>query len=324
MLQQTQVQQVLPYYDRFLALFPDVAVLAAAPLDVVLKSWEGLGYYARARNLHRAAQEIMTRHSGRFPDAPEAVRALPGIGAYTAAAILSIAFGRPEVVVDGNVIRVVTRLAALPEEKGSAAGRKKIADLAAAFFDPARPGDFNEAMMELGALICTPRGPACSACPVAACCAALRVGDPERYPVKSPARVKPRYQIAAAMIWREGRLLIARRPEKGLLGGLWEFPGGKQEAGESLEQTAVREAAEEVGVEIAVVEKFMQVDHAYTHFSIVLHAFHCRYIGGDPVCRACSDWRWIEPGRLHEFAFPRANGRIIEALREGKTAIPSI
>lgn len=324
MLQQTQVRQVLPYYERFLARFPDVAALAAAPLDAVLKAWEGMGYYARARNLHRAAGEIVTRYGGRFPGEAEAVLGLPGIGSYTAAAILSIAFGLPEVVVDGNVVRVITRLTAMAEEARAAAGRKKIEAMAAAFFDPGRPGDFNEAMMELGAVICTPRSPSCDVCPVAGCCAAFREGAPERYPVKSPRRARPHHQIAAALIWREGRLLIARRPEKGLLGGLWEFPGGKQESGESLEQTAVREAAEELGVEIEVAEKYMSVDHAYTHFSITLHLFHCRYLGGSPSCRACSDWRWIAPEQLREYAFPRANGRVIDALLQEKNVLPKI
>ena len=324
MLQQTQVRQALPYYERFLARFPDIPSLAAAPLDAVLKAWEGMGYYARARNLHRAAGEIMTRYGGRFPQEREAVLGLPGIGAYTAAAILSIAFGRPEVVVDGNVARVIARLTAMAEEARAAAGRKRIEAMAAAFFDPGRPGDFNEAMMELGAVICTPRAPACALCPVAACCAALAEGAPERYPVKSPPRARPHHEIAAALIWQEGRLLIARRPEKGLLGGLWEFPGGKQESGESLEQTAVREAAEELGVEIEVVARFISVDHAYTHFSITLHLFHCRYLGGDPACRACSDWRWIAPEQLREYAFPRANLRAIEVLLEEKSAVPKI
>ncbi|HNW59715.1 MAG TPA: A/G-specific adenine glycosylase [bacterium] len=324
MLQQTQVKQVLPYYERFLARFPDVAALAAAPLDQLLKAWEGMGYYARARNLHRAAQEIVRAHGGRFPQEAAAVRALPGIGPYTAAAILSIAFGRPEVVVDGNVARVIARLSAVAEEAKSTAGRKRIEALAAAFFDPERPGDFNEAMMELGAVICTPRAPACPECPVAACCAARRKGDVEGYPVRRPAKAKPHYQIAAALIWRGEELLIARRREEGLLGGLWEFPGGKQQPGESLEETAVRETAEEVGVCIRVVEKFMSVEHAYTHFSITLHVFHGVWLGGEPVCHACSDWRWIEMEQLREYAFPRANSRVIEALLARKSSRPRI
>jgi A/G-specific adenine glycosylase len=314
MLQQTQVQQVLPYYERFLSCFPDVAALAAAPLDAVLKAWEGMGYYARARNLHRAAGEIMEKHGGIFPEQPEAVLRLPGIGAYTAAAILSIAFDHPEAVVDGNVVRVITRLAAMAEDCTSTGAKRKIAALARAFLDASRPGDFNEAMMELGATVCTPKSPLCVSCPLAACCAALKEGDPGRYPVKAPAKARPHHQIAAALIWRGGELLIARRLERGLLGGLWEFPGGKQEASEELEQTAAREVYEELGVEVKVLEKFMTVEHAYTHFSITLHVFHCAYLKGEPVCRACSDWRWIVPAQLKEHAFPRANTRVIEKL----------
>ncbi len=314
MLQQTQVQQALPYYERFLGRFPDVAALAAAPLDAVLKAWEGMGYYARARNLHRAAAEIVQKHGGKFPSQPDEVRQLPGIGPYTAAAILSIAFGRPEAVVDGNVVRVITRLTAMAEESKSAAGRKKIAAIAQGFLDPGRPGDFNEAVMELGAMVCTPKAPLCSTCPLAACCAARAQGDPERFPVKAAAKARPHHQIAAALIWRDGELLIARRLEKGLLGGLWEFPGGKQEGDEALERTVVREVAEELGIVVEAGRHYMSVNHAYTHFSITLHAFHCFYRSGEPACLGCSDWRWILPARLGEYAFPRANVKIIEKL----------
>ena len=317
MLQQTQVQQVIPYYARFLAQFPDVAALAAAPLDAVLKAWEGMGYYARARHLHRAAAEICRQHGGLFPRDPEAVRRLPGIGPYTAAAILSIAFGEPLAVVDGNVVRLLSRFSAVAEESGSTAARKKIAALADALLDRQRPGDHNEAMMELGATVCTPRSPLCAVCPLAFACAAHAAGEEERYPVKARAKARPHVQIAAAMIWREGELLITRRREEGLLGGLWEFPGGKQEEGESLEQTVEREVAEEVGVRVRVRGHFMSVDHAYSHFSITLHIFDAEWLGGEPRCLECSDWRWVTPARLRDYAFPRANLKIIDQLLAG-------
>lgn len=317
MLQQTQVQQALPYYLRFMERFPTVAALAAAPIDAVLKAWEGMGYYARARNLHRAAGQIMARHGGHFPADAESVRALAGIGPYTAAAILSIAFNQPLAVVDGNVIRVLSRLHAWPGDAKTTSGKKEIQERAQSLLDPAAPGAFNEAMMELGALICTPQNPLCTACPLAACCQALAQGAPEKFPVKSAKKLRPHYQIAAGLIWKKEKLLIVRRPESGLLGGLWELPGGKQEAGEVLEATVAREAAKKLGIKIKVGSFFSRVDHAYTHFSITLHVYHCRHLKGTPYPHEHSDWRWVSIAELDDYAFSRSNRRIIEQLPAG-------
>ena len=319
MLQQTQVSQVTPYYRRFLKAFPTIKKLAQAPLDRVLKVWEGMGYYARARHLVQAAQIIEREHAGQFPHDLEAVRRLPGIGPYTAAAILSIAFHQRLAVLDGNVIRVLARLTAWPDEVKSNSAKKKLQALADALLPRKNPGDFNEAMMELGALVCTPTQPLCSSCPIALFCQAGQSGEPERFPHKRPKKKKPHHHIAAAIIWRRGKILIARRKEQDLLGGLWEFPGGKQEPGESLEQTVVREVREELGIMVRVRDFFAQVKHQYTHISITLHVYHCDYVSGVPVALDCAAWRWLRPLALREYAFPRANGKIIEKLLAEKT-----
>lgn len=314
MLQQTQVSQALPYYRVFLRQFPNVKHLAAAPLEQVLKAWEGLGYYARARNLHRAAREIAALQGGRFPEDIETVRRLPGIGPYTAAAILSLSFGQPHAVLDGNVLRVLCRLTAYGENPRRTASKKTLQALAQALLPVHHAGEFNEAMMELGATLCTPLNPRCMECPVARFCQAHSRGQQSLFPVRVKAKRRPHHQIAAALIWRDEKLLIARRPLHGLLGGLWEFPGGKQQAGETLEAAAAREAKEELGVRIRARTLFSRVNHQYTHFTITLHVFHADYIGGRPQRLGCADWRWVSIGELTQFAFPRANGKIIERL----------
>lgn len=314
MLQQTQVQQVLPYYHRFLSRFPDLNTLARAPLEHVLKAWEGMGYYARARHLHKTAQIIVQHYSGVFPDEYDALLKLPGIGPYSAAAIASLAFNRRHAVLDGNVLRVLSRLFALSSDPRSATARKKLQEWLDLAISKHRPGAFNEAMMELGALICTPQSPLCSKCPVAGLCKARLAGEPENYPPAVKKKPRPHHHIGVGLIWHRGKLLIARRPEQGLLGGLWEFPGGKQEQGEKLAATVKREIREELGIDVSVKDFFMQVEHQYSHFTVSLHVFHCRYVKGTPRPLGCTEWRWLRPAELTSFAFPRANGKIIERL----------
>lgn len=253
MLQQTRVDQVIPYYERFLQAFPDVTSLATADLDSVLRIWEGLGYYSRARNLHRAAGIIADKYQGRLPKNFHDILALPGIGPYTAAAVASIAFNLPHSVVDGNVTRVLCRLYAIEGDIRTRKVQKEVEKQAAGLLDTRRPGDFNQSMMELGATICTPAAPVCTRCPLSDHCRALKQGETLRYPFKSPAAKRPHFRIAVAVIRDDrDRILIARRPEKAMLGGLWEFPGGKQEPGETLRQTVVRELREELGLEVGL------------------------------------------------------------------------
>ncbi len=316
MLQQTQVATVVPFYERFLARFPDVASLARAPLDDVLKQWEGLGYYARARNLHAAAREVVNRFGGSVPGDADAFRTLPGVGEYIGAAVPSIAFGVPTVVVDGNVKRVIARLFATAESVDRPAGAREIRRLADSLLDRAHPGDFNQALMELGATVCRPTGPSCGTCPVADACAALAAGTPEAFPRRDPRRAVPVQRIAVGVVRRNGRVLITRRAESGMLGGLWEFPGGKIGPDESAEEACRREIREEVNLDVEVGERVARVKHAYTHLKVEIDVFECRHAGGRVRLDGPTDHRWILLEETAHYAFPKANHKFIKTLRE--------
>jgi A/G-specific adenine glycosylase len=316
MLQQTQVKQAEPYYHRFMDLFPNVRVLAEASQEKVLKAWEGMGYYARARNLYQAARIIVQQHNGRIPDRLDSLLQLPGIGRSTAGAILSLAYDQPLPVLDGNIKRVLSRFFCFNGKPGKSPAGKTLWETAAALLPSNDPGLFNEALMELGALICSPKKPDCPACPLKRGCGAYGSGEPERFPAKMPAKTIPHYDVAAAVIRNGDKLLITQRPEKGLLGGLWEFPGGKKEAGESLEECLKREIREELDIEIQVGERFITVRHAYTHFRITLHCFFCRKLKGRLRPLEVKDFRWVRPEELDRFPFPRADQKVIEFLKK--------
>lgn len=316
LLQQTQVATVIPYYKNFLARFPTVHALARARLDSVLKTWEGAGYYARARNLHRAAKEIVKRFGGKLPSTVEELLTLPGIGRYTAGAIASIAFNRDAPALDGNATRVLCRYSGIRTDPKASATQKQLWQLAENSIPHGRASQFNQALMELGATICKPRQPACAKCPVERTCIARRLGIQTKLPTKAKKKKIPHQQIAVGIIWKGKKILIARRLDEGLLGGLWEFPGGKRERGESLTQCVVREVREELGVLIAAEKEFAVVNHAYSHFSITLHAFTCRYVRGTPRALGCAAFRWVSPRALSRYAFPAANRKIIARLMQ--------
>ncbi len=318
LLQQTQVATVIPYYKRFLARFPTIRALAAARLDDVLKVWEGAGYYARARNLHRAAREVIARFSGRIPQTVDELSTLPGVGRYTAGAIASIAFNRDAPIVDGNVTRVLCRYFNLDDDPKSAETQKELWGLAEALLPHGRAGQFNQAMMELGATVCTTRRPRCDACPLRFGCAARRLGIQEQLPTKQRKKTRPHHQVAVGIVWKRGRILIAKRFAKDLLGGLWEFPGGHQEKDEPLRECVKREVREELGIAVRVGKEFAVVDHAYSHFSITLHAFHCRWLRGRPRAIGCAAWKWVSPRSLSRYAFPAANRRVIGVLKSSQ------
>jgi A/G-specific adenine glycosylase len=327
MLQQTQIATVIPYYERWMARFPTVADLAAAPLQEVLKLWEGLGYYSRARYLHAAAQTVAAEYDGRLPTTAAALQKLKGIGPYTAGAIASIAFGEATPVVDGNVIRVLSRLADLEADVTQSATKKQLWQMAAALVPEERPGAYNQALMELGQQICAPKRPRCLLCPLADRCRARRRGTQLERPVRPPRRNTPYYDVAAGIIWRNGRgaeeeFLIAQRPLDGLLGGLWEFPGGKQEAGESLPGALRREIAEELGIAVTVEEQLTRIKHAYTHFRITLHAFHARLADGRPQNIEVADHAWVTLADLPAYPFAVTDQKIIAALRAELTENP--
>jgi A/G-specific adenine glycosylase len=314
MLQQTQVKTVIPYYDRWLTQFPTLAALAAADQQQVLKVWQGLGYYARARNLHRAAQELVEKHNGTFPaDLPTAL-SLPGIGRTTAGGILSAAFNQPTPILDGNVKRVLARLVALPVPPVKAIAH--LWQLSSALLDPAHPRDFNQAWMDLGATVCLPHNPLCDRCPWQPHCHAYNQGIQTKLPMTEPRAPIPHKIIGVAVIWNDaGQILIDRRKPDGLLGGMWEFPGGKVEPGETIEACIQREIQEEIGIEIAVGDRLIVVEHTYSHFHVTLNVHHCHHISGEPQAIDCDEIRWVERSDLDNYPFPKANLQIIEALK---------
>jgi len=317
MLQQTQVATALPYYQRWMEALPDVATLAAADPDEVLRLWEGLGYYRRARNLLRAAREVVARFDGAIPDTPVAFGSLPGVGEYTAAAVLSIAFGVDLPVVDGNVRRVLARLAALERDPRRPPGSGVVDALAAALLPAGTAAVHNQAVMELGALVCTPRGPACEACPLVRVCRARAGGEPQRYPLRAPKKAVPHRQLEVALIFdASGRLLLDQRPYKGFLGGLWELPKAERAPGKRT-GTALRLALKE-RFGLAVRKRrggdLPAVDHAYSHFKVTLHVSVYDVAGGASRAAQGSTWRWIPPADLDDaVAMAGADRKVLTA-----------
>jgi A/G-specific adenine glycosylase len=317
MLQQTQVDTVIPYYDRFLQRFPTVEALAAAALDEVLKAWENLGYYARARHLHRAARIIVEKYGGIIPDTWEAIIDLPGIGHYTAGAILSIAFGQPLPAVDGNVRRVLSRIYGIGEPINAPATQKALHTLAVSILPKKSPGLFNQALMDLGAMICTPRSPACADCPLIKFCTAWKDGLQDHLPVSERKPATPHERVTAAFMFnRQGKMLVVQRPAQGLLASLWKLPGGIVKRGETLEEGLQRIVREELGIRIRIGEGVVSVHHAYTHFRITLHAFRCTRRSGRPSALACQEWRWASPRDLEALAFSKAD-RAVTSVMQG-------
>jgi A/G-specific adenine glycosylase len=314
MLQQTRVETVMPYFERWMERFPTLAALAAADLQAVLAVWEGLGYYSRGRNLHKASQLVMQAYGGELPRTAEELRRLPGIGRYTAAAIASLAFGQDEATLDGNIRRVLSRVFNVDIPASSSQGERRLWELAAAHLPPGQAGDYNQAWMDLGSAVCTPRNPNCSICPLAELCEARALGVQEQRPVMPPKAPIPHYIVTAAVLERAGQVLITRRPENGLLGGLWEFPGGKLKSGESLPDGLRREICEELGAEIAVGEPVGVYRHAFTHFRITLHAFRCTLLAGEPRPLEASDLRWVSLADLAVFPMGKVDRQIASHL----------
>jgi len=314
MLQQTRTEQALPYFRRFLCTFPSLRSLAGAPLADVVKLWEGLGYYRRAGMLHATAVRLAGRRRVTLQDLADC----PGIGSYTLAAVGSIVLGERLPVIDGNVRRVVARVVALDSVPDTPEGRKAVLRCVETWIPARLPGEWNQAIMELGATICTPRNPGCARCPVQSFCRAWASGRPASYPRKRARKPRSHRHIAAAVIRRrDGRILIAQRRGDGLLPNLWEFPGGKQERGETLEACCRREIKEELGVQIRVGNRLARIEHAYSHYSITLHVFACQHVSGRPRALGCQAWRWVRAEELADYPFPRANWPIVTGLRHG-------
>ncbi len=318
MLQQTRVDQALPYYERWIKSVPNFETLANAPMQKLLKLWEGLGYYARVRHLKKAAQIIVQSYNGQIPPDYAKIRALPGVGDYTATALASVIYGQPYLSIDGNVFRVLSRISTLPLTSSKQSDRRRLSEAAVHLLDRKDPGNFNRALMRLGGLVCLPKNPKCPVCPVNFFCKAYQTRKVASYPLPKRKLARPHYQIAAGIIWKDGKILIAQRKPDGLLGGLWEFPGGKKRRGESLKATCSREIREETGVSVRVGNLARAIEHGYSHFSITLSIFQCFYINGKPQPLGCQRLKWVGPKELEKYPFPKANQRIVPDLAAGR------
>jgi len=279
-----------------------------------LSEWEGLGYYSRARNLHKAARIVMEKYGGELPDDQSALRSLPGIGRYTVGAIASMAFGQDAATLDANIRRVFARVFDVAQAADSTEGENMLWELAETHMPKGRAGDYNQALMDLGAIICLSKKPRCLLCPLVEMCRAYQLGIQEQRPVLKPKAAVPHYLVSAAVIQRDGKVLLARRPSKGLLGGMWEFPGGKTEKNETLEDCLRREIQEELDTNIQVGEPFGVYRHAYTHFSITLHAFLCKLIGAEPRPVEAAELAWVISDNLQHYPMGKVDRQIARKL----------
>ena len=313
MLQQTQIKTVIPYYERWLKAFPNVRALARAPLDRVLKLWEGLGYYTRARNLHKAAQIIVRDHRGKIPSDAEVLRSLPGIGPYTSGAIASIAFGKPVPLVDGNVARVLSRVFYIRKDILAPDVQRQFYRLAERLVPNKNPGAFNQALMELGSLVCIPDMPRCHVCPVKSECRALAVGNPSSLPVKSKNVRVQKIRMAVGLLRKKGRVLVRRRPDHGIWGGLFELPGRVLLNGQSGEEALKQEFKEALDLRVGIQKKVQVIEHRLSHRQMVIHAFSLKSSSCRNTLRPIGNARWASEAELKQLSFPVPYQKILNA-----------
>jgi len=314
LLQQTRVAQAVPYYERFIARFPSLSALAEADVTEVLKAWEGAGYYARARNLHAAARRVQLSFAGALPTTVPELETLPGVGPYIARAVASLAFGAHELALEANGLRVAARWVREEGDVRTAATRERLRRTLENLVPGTGAGTFNEALMELGETVCVPVAPRCGHCPVRRFCRAYReLEDPGRIPRPRSRSPRPHVVAAVVVLERGGRWLVQRRPSEGLLGGLWEFPGGKVEPGETPVAAARRELREETGIRAPRLEARGVVDHAYSHFTVTLHVF----AGSLKERPTGGRGRWVTPGGLARLPRPKATEKVVDLLRSG-------
>jgi len=314
MLQQTRVSTVLPYYKRWLSALPDIMSVSKTDIDIILKLWEGLGYYSRARNFHKACQIIMRKYDGNIPEIPFEFLKLPGVGPYISSAVMSIAFNLPLPAIDGNAVRVISRLysinLAYPKSK------KQIFSFLSQLINHNNPGDFSQAVMDLGREICTASNPSCHICPIYNYCNAYVSNSVNKYPIRLKKKIKPHFNVAVGVIWWGNKILVSKRRESGLLAGLWEFPGGKIKTGETSKDCVFRKVREELGVLVKPVSFIKQVKHSYTHLSISIDAYHCHFMEGSPRAIGCAEWRWILPENIDALVFPASCHRLFESIKK--------
>lgn len=314
MLQQTRVDTVIPYYLRWMERFPTVESLASAHEDSVLKAWEGLGYYSRARSLYKAARQLVQDYGSQLPEDVKLLARLPGIGPYTAAAVASIGFGLDHAVVDGNVKRVLARLLRYTKAVNTPAAEEELRIIAQNLLPTGRAGVYNQAVMELGALICLPRNPKCASCPVASLCIAFKETLQSELPVMKVKAPIPHLIVTAGVLHQDGKVLIARRPASGLLGGMWEFPGGKVEPGETHAQALERELEEELGITTTIRDLLGKYNHAYTRFKVTLYAYHAILSAGEIKLEQVSEARWVNLTELDSFPMGKIDRMISRDL----------
>jgi A/G-specific adenine glycosylase len=308
MLQQTQVLTVIPYYQKFLKFFPTVRHLAKADLSKVLKVWEGLGYYSRARNLHRASKIILNHFQGKIPDNLKDLLALPGIGKYTAGAILSIAFNKEAPILDGNVKRVLSRLSAVSSHLVRGGTEGLLWYLSESLIPKGSASSFNQALMDLGSMICTPKDLQCQRCPLKKFCKGRALGHPERYPSRAVKKKIPHIGAISAVIEKKGKVLLSQRPPKGLLGGLWEFPNWRIEGKGRLRLRLKNTIKKEMGLNVKVKESMGTFQQTYSHFKLTLQVFHCK------ATNRRGKAKWVSIRNLHLFPISRIHRRIAEKI----------
>jgi len=315
--QQTQMERVVDYFNNWISLFPDIRSVASASEQSIFKAWEGLGYYSRARNIRRTASLLVQEYDAELPGNYEVLLKLPGIGPYTAAAIMSIAFNRPIPVIDANVERVLCRLLDLNLPVKHRVTRKQLDQFSKALLPEDEPRNFNQAIMELGALVCKPKRPQCLRCPLREYCRALAVDTVDLRPVPAKKQKKIDIVMACGIIIHENRLYIQQRLADDVWGGLWEFPGGRLKDGETPEQAAVREIAEETEFMVTGLDYFAAVTHHYTRYRVTLHAYFCRLqeSGPAPVLHAASHFKWVNWTDIAMFAFPSGHRKLIKKIQ---------
>ncbi|WP_165999545.1 A/G-specific adenine glycosylase [Bacillus sp. Cs-700] len=314
MLQQTRVDTVIPYYERFMTLFPTVDALAEAEEADVLKAWEGLGYYSRARNLQSAVREVAESYNGIVPNQPKQISALKGVGPYTAGAILSIAYDIPEPAVDGNVMRVLSRIIGIWEDIAKPSARKTFEEITRRIISNEDPSSFNQGMMELGAIVCTPRSPSCLLCPVQEHCRAFAEGSQEELPIKSKKKAPRPVPIAVvALEDNSGRFLVRQRPETGLLASLWEFPNVELSEG-SKENQLQNHIWEEYQIEVEIEKELATFNHIFSHLKWQLTVYKGSYDGEISP----KNFKMVEKKDLKNFAFPVAHQKITQMVLEGE------
>jgi A/G-specific adenine glycosylase len=314
MLQQTQVATVVPYFERFLDAFPTLADLAAADEQDVLRLWEGLGYYRRAHDLHRAARLLTERHDGCFPNDPEMLLDVPGMGRYTLGAVLSQAFDCRLPILEANSQRVLCRLFGQTDDPRRGPLRRWLWQVAELLLPARRVGEFNQALMELGALVCTPAAPQCSHCPLLDQCAAYRAGLQDQIPARAVPPPTEDVQEVAVVVYRGGNVLLVQRPAQGRWAGLWEFPHGPLHNGESHEDAAIRVAHELVGLEVSLGPELLTVRHGVTRFRITLVGFEARHRRGRFRSAFYAQGRWLKPEQLRDYPVSVPQRRLAQEL----------